>query len=486
MRLARGVVLALVFLAPAAVAAQTRPSNTMHTNSASLYFERARRSNREDEKKELLEKALNFALEGIKAKADNPRAYLLAGQINVQLGHAAVADSMFDKAEQLWPEYAKETENERLQLWIKEYNAGIIAVRDNKMTEAVQHFEQADAVYAKRPGARINLAQLYARTRQPDKAIAAYKGALEIMRGPSRQGLKADEEKQWKELEEAATFNLAQLYALTGKNEEALTAYRELIARDPNNAVAKSNMAVVLRTLNRADEASKIYNELLSADLSATEYFNVGVGLFRSSQFEPAANAFRKALSKNPQMRDAQYNMAQALYSLSSELEEQKSKAEGAAAKPIETRLIAVFTELGELTAKLRTIDPANRNVIALQSRAYRALGDLTAADVRASTDWKNKTLEVLKANEALNFEVSDVSMTAAGEEVQISGIVVNLKGNAGAPVKLRIHFLGANGAPLGSQDATVALPAVQGAAPFKVAFKTTAEVLGWRYEILP
>jgi tetratricopeptide (TPR) repeat protein len=486
MRLARSLVLSLVFLAPAALAAQTRPSNTMHTNSASLYFERARRTNREDEKQELLNKALNFALEGIKAKSDNPRAYLLAGQIHVQLGNAAAADSMFDKAEQLWPEYQKETENERLQLWIKEYNAGILAVRDNKTTEALQHFEQADAVYAKRPGARVNLAQLYARSRQPDKAIAAYKGALEIMRGPGRQGLKPDEEKQWKELEEAATFNLAQLYAMTGKNEEALAAYRDLLARDPNNAVAKSNMAVVLRSLNRADEAGQIYNDLLSADLSAPEYFNVGVGLFRSNQFEAAANAFRKALSKNPQMRDAYYNMAQALYSLSSEIEEQKSKTQGDAVRPIEARLVSVFTELGELTAKLRTIDPANRNVIALQSRAYRALGDLTAADARASADLKNKTLEVLKANEALTFEVSDVSLAPAGDDVQISGSVVNLKGKPGDTVKLRIHFLGANGAPLGSQDVSVALPEVQGATPFKATVKTTAEVLGWRYEIVP
>ena len=51
-----GVVLALVLLAPAWATAQSRPASTMHTNSASLYLDRAKRSNREDEKKDLLEK----------------------------------------------------------------------------------------------------------------------------------------------------------------------------------------------------------------------------------------------------------------------------------------------------------------------------------------------------------------------------------------------------------------------------------------------
>lgn len=485
MKVISRLVIAIVVLSPALAAAQTRPSNTMHTNSASLYFDRAKRTTRAEEKKELLEKALGFALEGIKAKADNPRAYLLAGQISVQLGDAVAADSMFDKAEQLWPEYAQETERERMLLWAKAYNAGVTAIRANNVDEALAHFEQADAVYSKQPGAKLNLAQIYARKQQNDKAIAAYKGALEILRGPGRQGLKAEDEAQWKEFEELASFNLAQLLAATGKNEEAAALYREYLARDPDNTQARSNLAVVLRRLGKEDEAAKLYGELATRDLSAAEHFNVGVDLFRSTQYEPAADAFRKALAKNPHMRDAAYNLAQTLYSLASDLEQQKTSASGAAATALSSKLTQVYTEIGEVTAKLRTIDPANRNVFALQSRAYRGLADLTT-DAAASTSWKTRTLEVLKANEALTFEVQDVSMGTAGGEVQIAGSVVNAKGKAGDQVKLRIHFLGANGQSLGSQDVTVALPEVQGATPFRVSIKPTAEVVGWKYEILP
>jgi tetratricopeptide (TPR) repeat protein len=476
--------LGLVLLAPGIASAQTRPSTTMHTTSASLYFDRARRTNRPEEKKELLEKALGFAMEGIKAKPDNARAYLIAGQIQAQLGDAAAADQMFDKAEELWPEYQKETENERMQVWVKAYNAGVLAMRENNVDEALKQFEQADAVYSKMPGARLNLGQIYARKQQNDKAIAAYRGALEILRGPGRKGLKAEDEAQWKEFEEAATFNLAQLLATTGKKDEALVEYRNFLERDPSNATVRANMAVILREQGKTDEAAKIYSDLLSTDLPAGEYFSVGVGLFRSGQFDAAANAFRKALAKSPHMRDASYNLAQALYSRAGELDEQRLRAKGADVAPLNAQLIQIYNEIADLTTRLRLVDPANRNVIALQSRAYRGLGEVDAA---ASASWKNKNLDVLKANDALIFEVQDVTIATVGDEVQISGSVVNAKGTTGAPVKLRIYFLGANGQTLGTpQEVTVALPEVQRAAPFRVSLKTAEDVAGWKYEIVP
>ncbi len=483
-RLAR-VLFKLVLLAPMAASAQTRPSNTMHTNSAELYFERARRSSREAEKMELLQKALGFATDGIKARADNPRAYLLAGKIHVQLGNAAAADSMFDKAEQLWPEYTKETDPERMQSWIRAYNAGVMATRASDLTEAMKQFDHAAMIYDKRPDAHLNMAQIYARQNKTDQAISSYRVALAILAKPeNRQGLKADEEARSKEIEEGATFNLAQLLASSGKNEEAVATYQEFLQRSPNNSLVKSNLAVVLSRLGKTEEAAKIYSELLSQDLNAEAFFNVGVGLFRSTQHEAASNAFRKALGKNPHMRDAHYNLAQSMYSLASELDSKKASASADDAKALQTRLTALYTEIAQVTEMLHTVDPANRNVIALQSRAYRSLADLTT-DAKASSDWKNKTLEVLKANEALVFTVEDVNLAKVADEVQIKGSVINQKGTAGQSVKLRITFLGQGGSSLGTQEVTVALPQVHGAAPFTASLKAGQDVLGWKYEVV-
>ena len=477
-----GVVLGLALLAPAMASAQTRPANTMDTRSASLYLDRAKRSSRDDEKKEMLEKALNFALEGIKNKPDNPQAYLIAGQVYILQGKVAPADSMFDKAEQMWPEYKKETENDRMRAWIMAYNAGVLAMRAQNVDQALADFEAADAIYSGRPGAKLNVAQIYARKQQYDKAIAAYQGALAILKTPPAQQ-KPEEAKEWKELQEAATFNLALLYSNQNKSDEAIALFREFLTRDPNNALAKSNLAATLAKAGKADEAAKMYQELLTMDLSDADFFNVGVGLFRANEYAQAAEAFRKAIAKNAHLRDAYYNQAQALYSLAEQLDEQR-KAKPAEAKAIEEKLNPVLRELGETAEKLRGIDPANRNVLALQSRAYRRLGDLSP-DVATQNQWKNKNLEVLKANEALAFEVTDISLAPTAEEVQLAGTVVNLKGTAGQPVKLRVTIVGVNGAALGTQEVTVALPETQGGTPFKVAFKTKETVAGWKYEVI-
>ena len=481
------IALIMLTASPALGAAQSRPSNTMHTNSASLYFDRARRTNREEEKKELFEKALEFARQGIAAKPDNPKAYMIAGQVLVQMGNALAADSMFDKAESLWPDYAKETQNERLQAGARAFNAGVLALRDNKVAEALAAFEASDAIWVNRPTAKLNIAQIYARQNKLDQAIAAYRGALEILRGPGRQGLNATEEKQWKEFEEAATFNMAQILASQNKNDEALQAYRDFLSRSPDNPVVLGNMAVVLSRMGNTAEASKIYTQLLSKDLTDIEFFNVGVGLFRANQYDQAAQAFRKAIAKNAYMRDAYYNMAQALYAQARDLNEQRANAKSKPAelKAIDTKLQPLLIELTELTEKLRAIDPASRNALTIQAYAFRSLGEITA-DVAKANEWKNKTLATLTVSDKLTFDVQDVTIGPVGEDIQIAGAVVNFKGKVGEPVKLRFHFLGKNGQDLGTQEVTVSLPEVQGAAPFKVSIKTKEEVAGWKYVILP
>jgi tetratricopeptide (TPR) repeat protein len=481
----RGLLFALVMLAPAVAQAQTRPSSSSQTNSAELYLDRARRSNRDDEKRDLVQKALEHSLAAIKAKADNPKGYLLAGRTYALLGDALAADSMFDRAEQLWPDYTKETETDRIQLWIRAYNAGIVAARDNNQDEALKHFENATHIFDKRPGAHLNIAQIYARKQDNEKAINAYRTALQIIAKPeNRQGLKPEEVKQWSELEETATFNIAQLLATTGKNEDALRAYQEFIARNPNNSMANLNLAVVLTRMDRTAEAAKVYNELLAMDLSDIDFFNVGVGLYKANQHAQAAEAFRKTIAKNPYMRDAHYNLAQAVYGLATELEEQKMKTTGAAVKPIDDKLIAYYQEIGELAEKLRGIDPANRNLLALQTRAYRGLSDLHS-DVAVQTEWKNKLLAALTANDAMTFMVENLTLTSGAGEVSLSGGIVNLKATVGQPAKIRVHFIARDGSTIESQDVTVSLPEVQGATPFKATIKTDKPVAGWKYEVI-
>src|SRR5690606_10693846 len=202
-------------------------------------------------------------------------------------------------------------------------------------------------IYDKMPNARLQLGGLYARKGETERAIEAYRGALEILRGPASQTVPERQREQWRENEEAAAFNLAQLLAGAGRDEEAAQAYRDFLAREPQNRTAKSNLAIVLGRMGKTEEASEIYTELMSQpDLTDSELFSIGIGLYNAEEFERAAEAFRKTLAVNPHSRDALYNLAQAIYRQSVQIEEQREKGSG-------DEQVKAASDLGTMYAEL-------------------------------------------------------------------------------------------------------------------------------------
>jgi Flp pilus assembly protein TadD len=387
----------------------------------------------------------------------------------------------------------KETDIERLRAYVASFNEGVTAIQKNDLAGAIKNLQAASAVYHKKPTAALNLGNLYARTNDTDKAAAAYRQALAIMRGPERKALSPADEKQWAEWEEAASFNLAQILATAEKNEEAAQAYVDYLSRNPNNVTAKSNLAIVYNRMGKTADAQKLYTELLAQDLSDEDYFLVGVGLFRGEQYGPAADAFRKAVAKNASFRDAYYNLAQAIYSQITPLEDKRSKAKPTEVKPIDDQLRPMYQELISVAQKARDLDPDNRNVLALLARGLRGMADV---DVKNATDWKNKTLAVMQEHQDLPYEVTDVAIAnvataaaaagaaAAPTEAKVSGNVVNLKGTAGQPVKLSFSVLGKDGKVLATQDVTVTAPKTEDQVPFSFTVKTTEPLGGWKYVV--
>ena len=468
-----------LLLGPVAANAQ-KPSNTLQTRSANLYLDQAEKSQAPEDKQRFFKQALDMALEGVQKNAGNPKTWFTLGQVYAHQGDALGADSAFDKAETMWPDYVKETEQERFRAFAAAFNAGVAAIQEKNNEEAIAKLEAANAVYGKRPAASLNLASLYVSMNQLDKAGSSFRSALEILRGPERKTLSEADAKQWAQWEEAAAFNYAQILAATGKYDEAVQAYQDYLAGNPGNLTAKSSLAEVYVRMGKQDEASKVYQELLSGDLSDDEFFQVGVGLFRGNQYAQAAESFRKVIAKNPASRDAHYNLAQAIYSQVQDLEDARAKATPAEAKTMDAQLKPMYAELQTVTEKARTFDPNNRTVLALLARGYRGMADV---DVQAATSWKNRTLEVMKSHQDLPFEVTDVAMVVSeAGEAKITGKIVNLKAAEGQPIKLTFSFLGKDGKVLGTQDVTVTAPKEEEQVEFNTSLKATEALGGWKY----
>src|SRR5690606_15191129 len=157
------------------------------TRSAALYLDRAQKNSRPDEKLQLYQQALESVKEGIAQDPENPRIWFLAGQTYVQLDSLEQAHAAFAKAQEMYPDYAKEIDIERRNAWVRAYNQGVGALQQQDADLAISLMEKADLIYDGMPMARLQLGALYAQKGQTDKAIDAYKGALEILRGPARQ-----------------------------------------------------------------------------------------------------------------------------------------------------------------------------------------------------------------------------------------------------------------------------------------------------------
>ena len=475
------IFLLLALMTPAFAQAQ-RPSNTMHTTSAELYLTRGVQSSVPAEKQKLLDEALEAALKGVQAAAGNSKTWFTLGRVYAARGDAVGADSAFDRAEQLWPEYKEDTEEERFRAFAMASNAGVAAIQANDLEAALTALEGASRVYDKRPTALLNLGSVYTRMNNREKAIEAYRGALEILRGPARQGLKPEEEKQWAEWEEATSLNLAQHLAFADRNEEAAQAYEAYLARSPDNTLIRTNLAVVYSRMGKRDEAARVYRELLAKDLPADEFFRVGVGLRRAQQLDQAAEAFRKGLAKNPQHQESYFNLAYVLWETIQPLEDALATAKPADATRMKTQLRPMYEAMIESAVKARELDPTNRNLLALLQRGYRGLATITA-DVKKQNELKLKIPPLISAYDALTFEVTGIVADVQEKKVTLEGKVVNIKTPKGQPMTFRLAVVDAAGTELDAKDITVTAPEIEGEADFKAEFDVTGYA-GWKYSV--
>lgn len=477
-----GAMVLAMLAVPAALQAQRKPSNSMHTRSADVYLERAKGTSREEDRIDLLNKALEALEPARQQDADNPRVWLLIGQAQARLGNAAAADSAFDKAESLWPEYTKEIEPERLTLWVNLYNRGVGAVQEGRYDEALTLLESADRIYRGRPEAVLSLGSLYVQQGNLAKAEAAFRAALEITQGPAAANVQEADRARWAEQEKTAASRLARLLDQLGRRDDAVAVHRSYVEKHPDDNGAKAELAAALAKAGKADEAAAIYEQLMTgADLTDIEWFNAGVGLYGAERFDMAAKAFRKSIEKNPYSRDAYYNLGQTLYAASSELEEQRAAAAEPQKAELNQKLQTLMNELIQVSDKIREFDPNFRNALMMKAHAQRTLGDV-AADTAAKKEWQDKVVATLGEAEKMSFEVSNVAVRAGEGTVTVSGRVTNLNLPAGQSITLTFTLLSETGATIATVPVSVTAAEANAGTEFNVEAKTESPVAGWKY----
>lgn len=375
------------------------------------------------QKPELYQEALATLREGMQQDPGNAKVWMLAGQAEVGLDMYAAADSAFDKAAQLHPDYKEDIRAYREQAWLKAFQAGTSAMDRNQADSAVAMLQKAESIYDERPEGVLNLGMLYANTGKNDQAVAAFQAAKERLHGPLLAQLKPEDQAQWKQYEAAADMTLSQIYG------------------------------------------------------------NEGITAFNAGKYDDAATAFKKAMDINTNSRDYIYNYVQSLYAKIGELEKQQ-KADSAQAKALAPQLAPLYQQIVPAAQKALSFDPAALDLYVIINRAYRGQAALAATPAEKA-DFQKKAEAIITEASKLPFEVSDVAVSFADSSATLKGNVKTRTAKPGDALKMKVSFLAPDGSVLGTGDVNVTAGAPDKPVPFQVSAPVKGQVAGWKYEVV-
>lgn len=461
------------------------PRDDSNTNTASIHLVQASQAEGEEARAHY-EQALTNAITAIQADSTNPKAYMIAGQAAVGAHNWVQADTMFDRALEMYPQYEDRIAAEREQGWITAYNTGAEALTAGEMDRAIALFEGADLLYQERPEARMALGSLYTRRGETEKAAEAYRAALEILSGPPPEGMDEEQAAGWEADRQVVALNAAQLLAQSGDFQEAAAVLENLLSDQgaqldaATELRARTALAGFLAQAGETERAEAMFDEIYAReDLTSSQYFQVGIGFFNTGDYARAAEAFTEAAERNPYNRDALLNLVQSLYSQALEIEELEETDER------NHELREIYDELLAAAEEVRAYDPLNRNLLSFMLRSLRAKADLS--EQTEADDLTRRTQELYRAYQQQSYEVTDIAVALQGEnQLVITGALANLTGNPGEEVQLQFTIVDSEGNPIDRGTVTVPAPEQNAAQQFNLTLEAPGgEFAGWLYEVL-
>lgn len=422
------------------------PRENTHTRSAQLFLTQAQTTG----DAERYDAAYEAAVQSITEEPMNPMGYFQAGQAQAGAGDYVAADTLFDKAMELYPPYEEDVRIQRESAWIDLFNQAIAPLNEGNHAEGIRLLEAAEVIYpSQRPEALINLGVSYANMDRPDDAIDAYGSALAVIRGPRTTEADSATAANWRESEGSVAFNLAQLLSQAERYDEAAAEYEAFLERNPGDVSALSSLAAVHAAAGDTAAAQGIYDQLLAQpDLGMRDLFNVGVGLYTAGAYERAAEAFTTVVETAPESRDAVFNLAQSYF----------ESEDWEALLPVGQRLLE--------------IDEHNSNTYTILAKALIETGD------------EQEAVRILEAGQSLpfNLEGAQLRPNPAGGGT-VTGQLTNNTLDPGTSVTVRVHFSAEDGSEIGTTDVQVSAPGQGMSEVFRADLTSTESVMGYYLE---
>ena len=441
-------------LVPQLAAAQQEPRTSRYTALSALRIQEAQTAEDDSVRAEAYREALELIYDGLTNEDDNPEAYLHLGIVQIGLENYLAADSAFDRAEAMYPDYVDlepGTGAYRFQGWLQAYNYAVERMDEQNAVEALEFFRLANVVYDQRPEAYLNIGAQSAGVDDLDGSIEAWRSAIAVIESPDVDPGDDATRQAWDtEFWPLAHTNLGQVLVMAGRSEEAISIYETLLERDPNNIQVQASLALALSSTGQGDDALSIFDEILETeDAAPLDYYNAGVLLYQAEQFEQAAVGFAKALERAPMYRDAVQNLVQSF----SAMEDYEAQV------PYSERLLE--------------LDPYNEFGYRMHVRALVGVGR------------QDDGVAALDIMQALPFVTDNLQLQPMNAGASVSGTVINKTLEPGTTVTLRFTFYDNSENPLGTEDTEVTISDPEVAHTFQLTFDAEMQVLGYSYELV-
>lgn len=415
------LVLLLMILLPVTAFAQ---QETRETREANKFLGLAMTRQEPSERAVFYRQAMEQLRPAMESDAGNSRVWLLAGTALAGLGELEEADRAFTRAQEMNPAFAEEIEIERENAWITAFNTGIEHMDQQQYPEAIAAMEGAQVIYGGRPEALMNLSALYVNAGDFLKAEQALRQVLELTRGPRFSELNAEQQAEWTRFRSMATSNVAQIQA------------------------------------------------------------QQGIESFEVEQYDSAAARFLRAAETNPFARDYWFNYGQALWAMSTPLEESLEGATQADSARVSEQLGELYSAIQLASQKAREFDPNNEVLYLMEARTHRMWGEFGDAQQRDAGH--QRALRLLESHDALTVHIDNIHTQADSEgTVVIRGLLTNVKAAEGASITLRFTLLDGEGNAVGTEDIVVTAPAAEQAVEFEATTTVDGELAGWKYVIV-
>src|SRR5690242_1339582 len=418
----------------------------------------------------------------------NAGAWYYLGRYYIEEKDMTGMDSSFTKAEALAPKCHDEIYYWRHNSWVPIYNNAVHALNGGKADSALVYLQQAGKVSPAEPEGISLMGTLFFNNSQYDSAATYFNKGLVLAQDPKF-------EKNRKDL----MFNLAAAEQQQKHYDSAAAVYRAYIKANPNDPSAVSQLANTFAAGGHPDSARALYQEMLQhADsIDALTLFSAGVAMYNAAPQSPdtaemgskcrdearkvrpaltaaaikrrcdppnvqamteyavnskgaftlAIQAFRAGLAKNPNYRDAIYNLTNT-YLVTGQKDSMLAMAR-----------------------RLYAVDPMNRKTLQLMAEALQEHG-------RSDSALHYITL----ADSLLPFEVTVGQFQPSDQNATITGLFTNFHTTKMSAAKVTFEFLDPHGKVVASQTQDVPAMDAGGNTAFNVQ-AIGANIAAWRYK---